>query len=83
MAFSGVSMAYPSNEARPVYRDLSFTVRARERVGIVGRTGAGKSSIAAVLFRVCAIHPTPLNTKLTCISLAQQLPTLRTSPPFY
>ena len=35
----------------PVLEDLTFTISPRERVGIVGRTGAGKSSLALALFR--------------------------------
>ncbi|KAI9594388.1 hypothetical protein BDF19DRAFT_423478 [Syncephalis fuscata] len=35
----------------PVIRDLSFTVQPGERVGIVGRTGAGKSTLAVAFFR--------------------------------
>lgn len=35
----------------PVLREVSFTVQSGEKVGIVGRTGAGKSSLALALFR--------------------------------
>ncbi|KAI2733904.1 hypothetical protein CBS147332_919 [Penicillium roqueforti] len=35
----------------PVLKDVSFSVKAAEKVGIVGRTGAGKSSLALALFR--------------------------------
>ncbi|KAL2861227.1 putative ABC bile acid transporter [Aspergillus lucknowensis] len=35
----------------PVLREVSFTVQSGEKVGIVGRTGAGKSSLALSLFR--------------------------------
>lgn len=40
----------------PVRRDvclkeLSFSIKSGEKIGIVGRTGAGKSSVALVLFR--------------------------------
>ena len=35
----------------PVLQDLTFNILPGERVGIVGRTGAGKSSLALALFR--------------------------------
>ncbi|KAF8468986.1 P-loop containing nucleoside triphosphate hydrolase protein [Kalaharituber pfeilii] len=35
----------------PVLRDVSFDIKPSEKVGIVGRTGAGKSSLALALFR--------------------------------
>ncbi|KAF5631972.1 ATP-dependent bile acid permease [Fusarium tjaetaba] len=35
----------------PVLRGISFDVKNNERVGVVGRTGAGKSSLTLALFR--------------------------------
>lgn len=35
----------------PVLKGLSFRVERRQRVGVVGRTGAGKSSLTLALFR--------------------------------
>lgn len=49
--FEGVELRYFEHD-EPVLRDLSFAIEAREKIGIVGRTGAGKSSIIAALFRL-------------------------------
>jgi len=35
-----------------VLKELTFNIRSGEMIGIVGRTGAGKSSIALALFRI-------------------------------
>lgn len=38
-------------ELPPVLKGLSFTAESNQRVGVVGRTGAGKSSLTLALFR--------------------------------
>jgi ABC-type multidrug transport system fused ATPase/permease subunit len=39
-------------ELPPVLRSVSCSIRAGEKIGIVGRTGAGKSSFVTALFRL-------------------------------
>ncbi|KAI2474163.1 ATP-binding cassette sub-family C member 4 [Diabrotica virgifera virgifera] len=39
-----------------IIKDLSLQIRDKEKVGIVGRTGAGKSSLIAALFRLANIE---------------------------
>ncbi|RKP00006.1 hypothetical protein CXG81DRAFT_13730 [Caulochytrium protostelioides] len=53
--FRNLTMAYPSAPHRPVLRDLNLTLPAGSKVGVVGRTGAGKSSIIQALFRLVPI----------------------------
>ena len=48
--FEDVSFAYPGGR-RPAHRGLSFRVEAGERVGFVGESGAGKSTIVRLLLR--------------------------------
>eukprot|EP01124_Arcella_intermedia_P001504 TRINITY_DN10821_c1_g2_i1.p1 TRINITY_DN10821_c1_g2~~TRINITY_DN10821_c1_g2_i1.p1 ORF type:complete len:1056 (+),score=242.81 TRINITY_DN10821_c1_g2_i1:171-3170(+) len=55
ITFNNVFMKYPISES-PVLKDLSFTIYPKEKIGIVGRTGAGKSSIISSLFRIIEIY---------------------------
>ncbi|KAM0276550.1 hypothetical protein ACHAQH_006651 [Verticillium albo-atrum] len=48
--FINYTTAY-RKELDPVLRNLSFKINSKEKVGIVGRTGAGKSSLALAIFR--------------------------------
>ena len=49
IAFENVSFAYKNDDF--VLRDVSFEVKPGERVGIVGATGAGKSTLINLLLR--------------------------------
>jgi ATP-binding cassette subfamily B protein len=49
VAFKGVSFSY--DKKRPVLREVSFEAPVGSRVGIQGRTGAGKSTLASLLMR--------------------------------
>lgn len=47
----GLTFRYPGTE-KDVLRDISFCVKRGETLGIVGRTGAGKTTLANLLVRV-------------------------------
>ncbi|MCJ1306471.1 hypothetical protein MMC25_000114 [Agyrium rufum] len=50
LELDGVVAGY-APELPPVLKNLSFKVERNERVGVVGRTGAGKSSLTLAIFR--------------------------------
>lgn len=49
--FQNLSMRY-SPKSHLTLRNLTFSIAPKEKIGIVGRTGAGKSSIIQALFRL-------------------------------
>lgn len=51
LEFRGYSTKYRPNLPL-VLKQLSFSVKPGERIGVVGRTGAGKSSLTLALFRI-------------------------------
>ncbi|KDO25419.1 hypothetical protein SPRG_09361 [Saprolegnia parasitica CBS 223.65] len=51
LKFDNVSFRYKPNDPL-VLKDLNFDIRSGEKIGIVGRTGAGKSSLTMALFRI-------------------------------
>ncbi|OAQ27712.1 P-loop containing nucleoside triphosphate hydrolase protein [Linnemannia elongata AG-77] len=55
LEFRNVSMRYRP-ELPYVLRDVSFSVQAGQKIGVVGRTGAGKSSLIQALFLLCDLE---------------------------
>ncbi|XP_011301163.1 probable multidrug resistance-associated protein lethal(2)03659 [Fopius arisanus] len=53
--FRNVYLSYAPGEP-PVLKNLNFEIKKKEKVGIVGRTGAGKSSLISALFRLADIE---------------------------
>ncbi|XP_068082958.1 ATP-binding cassette sub-family C member 4-like [Anabrus simplex] len=55
IVFSHVFLQY-GRKGTPVLKDVSFTVQENHKVGVVGRTGAGKSSLIIALFRLANVE---------------------------
>ncbi len=51
ITFENVSFAYPAADI-PVLDEVSFNIEAGERVGIIGRVGSGKSTIARLMLKL-------------------------------
>lgn len=47
-----LTFAYPGHPDTPVLRDISVTIRPGETLAIIGRTGAGKTTIPSLLTRL-------------------------------
>jgi ATP-binding cassette subfamily C (CFTR/MRP) protein 5 len=54
IVFDKVNLRYRPN-TEVILRDLTFEVKPREKIGVVGRTGAGKSTICLSLSRIVEI----------------------------
>ncbi|XP_050038235.1 ATP-binding cassette sub-family C member 2-like [Dermacentor andersoni] len=90
--FDGYTASYRPGVLPDVLVNVSFRVHSREKVGVVGRTGAGKSSLMMALLRVLRpsagsifidgvdIQSVPLRTLRSVITVIQQDPCLMRGP---
>ncbi|KAK6614850.1 multidrug resistance-associated protein 1 [Botrytis cinerea] len=54
--FKNVKASYTSTSV-PVIHDLNLSINPGEKIGLCGRSGSGKSSLVAALFRMLELHP--------------------------
>jgi len=54
VAFDGVTFAYDAK--KPVFAELNLTIRAGQRVGLVGHSGAGKTTLITMLMRLYEVQ---------------------------
>ncbi|XP_052090338.1 ATP-binding cassette sub-family C member 5-like [Mytilus californianus] len=66
--FSDVEMTYRESLA-PVLKNVSFDIQPQQKVGVVGRTGAGKSSLITALYRLVELRNGYINIDGIDISL--------------
>lgn len=55
LTFEKLSLFY-GDDGKAAIRNLNFHIKSQEKIGIVGRTGSGKSSIIQALFRMTTIE---------------------------
>lgn len=86
ITFQNLCLKYDADQPN-ILNNLNFSIKNKEKVGIVGRTGAGKSSIIAALFRLALtegkilidginVDTVSLNRLRSSISIIPQEPVL-------
>ncbi|XP_077338862.1 ATP-binding cassette sub-family C member 5-like isoform X2 [Lithobates pipiens] len=66
ITFENVEMRYRDNLPL-VLKKISFRIKPQEKIGIVGRTGSGKSSLAMTLFRLVELSGGSITIDKICI----------------
>ena len=74
IVFKDVWMRYRP-ELDPVLKGVTFSVAAGDKIGIVGRTGSGKSSLIVALFRIVEPYKVRLVALCSSHSVTAQVPT--------
>ncbi|OMJ27757.1 Multidrug resistance-associated protein 4 [Smittium culicis] len=80
---NNLSLLYPFSKS-PVLKNISMSIKACEKIGIVGRTGAGKSSLVSSIFRLVEPYPSGCivvdDVKLSDIKLSRLRPSFSMIP---
>jgi ATP-binding cassette subfamily B protein len=60
ITFKHLDFAYPDDPERPILNDISVSIEKGEMVGVLGRTGSGKSTFVDLLLRLYNVKPDAL-----------------------
>lgn len=59
ITYNNLSFSYPNTD-KDVLKDISFTIKAGESLGVIGRTGSGKTTLVDLLTRIYNIEKNQL-----------------------
>lgn len=62
IVFTNLSFSYPSRPDQTILRNMSFTIPSGQCTAIVGSSGSGKSTIAALLLGLYTTTPEPFSS---------------------
>lgn len=60
ITFKNFNFAYPDDPDNPILKNINFTIKQGETIGIVGKIGSGKSTLVNMLFRLYNVEENTL-----------------------
>lgn len=70
--FKSITFSYPEDTEQPVFRDFNLQIQPGERVGLVGKSGSGKTTITKLLLRFMDIGDGEIQISKQNISTVRQ-----------
>jgi ATP-binding cassette subfamily B protein len=71
--FKDVEFAYSENSKRPLFKDFNVHIKPGEKVGLIGRSGGGKTTMAQLILRFMDINSGEIVIDNQNIAAVQQL----------